>query len=218
MLGLFVYKGFSCTKDSWVASYGSAKPVLFSEVCRRFRQFVCYAITIPDELVLKTDLKKPASDDYWVLIPDFWSKGAYVFGKKVPSRPTENLAAAVGLDGTHKGALFNTRLPGESAHVTWRVTPPSPANGGHWEVNFFAVKSIKAWAELELLTDYGPLFVSAIEDDIGRAAIRGSKGVRIVSGTRVSHTKKPVFIGHRSRNEFMSYIRESKRRKALCIK
>lgn len=139
-----------------------------------------------------------------------------MFGEKVPSRPTENLAAAVGLDGAHKGALFNTRLPGESAHVTWRT--PSPANGGLWEVNFFAVKSIKARAELELLTDYGPLFVSAIEDDIGRAAIRGSTGARIVSGTRVGLTKKPIFIGHHSRNAFMSYVRESKRRKALCIK
>ena len=143
MLGLFARKGFTCQKGDWVASYGPVKPVLFSVLRKKYRQFVRYATIIPKDMAKEYGLAKPSPDDDWFLIPDVTTKGVYVFGDKCPRRPTEHLNDAVGLDGTHLGALFNTRLPGEQAHVTWTVTPPSSTNGAQWGVDFFAVRYMK---------------------------------------------------------------------------
>jgi hypothetical protein len=210
MLGLFARKGFTCQKGAWVASYGPVMPVLFSVVRKKYRQFVRYATLIPKDVAKKYGLAKPHPDDDWFLIPAVTTKGVYVFGDKCPRRPKEHLSDAVGLDGTHMGALFNTRLAGEQAHVTWTITPPSTTN--EWGVDFFALRYIKPKEELELLSDYGQGYCLAIQDAIDKAAFKKISGARIVSGCRKDGSKiKPVFKGHPSRAAFMRFVRSFKK-------
>jgi hypothetical protein len=208
MLGLFARKGFTCQKGDWVASYGPVKPVLFSVLRKKYRQFVRYATIIPKDMAKEYGLAKPSPDDDWFLIPDVTTKGVYVFGDKCPRRPTEHLNDAVGLDGTHLGALFNTRLPGEQAHVTWTVTPPSSTNGAQWGVDFSAVRYMKPKEDTELLSDYGPHYCLAIQDAIDKAAFKESSGARIVSGGRKEGSKiKPDYKAFPTRPAFMRYLR-----------
>jgi len=121
-----------------------------------------YGISVSTKTAAALGVVLSDAFDY-VLIPRAVSHQAYLYGDQPRSTPLPEI------DPRNKGALINSALDGESAHLVWKVTYSSITK--QWGVDIIASRNFTTRSTaVELLLYYGVVYVSTIQAAKTRAA------------------------------------------------
>ena len=192
--GVFAPQRYFARRGAVIGTFGAVMLKPLSWVIEKAPWWRPYALDVPLGQARALGVSLAEGDSPWVLIPRAHNRSIYVYGK---GGPRAHL-----VDATNLGFMFNTRVGGEEAHATWRITYEK----GTWGASVVAARDIYSRSKhgMELLIDYGKEYLECIEARVKRAALvrggappaRGKTNKVTVCGTCKAVVASKRFIAH----------------------